>query len=41
MTEPGLMPLTASSVMRSGERLPGMAAVVMTMSATASYPAGF
>ena len=36
MTEPGRMPNTASSVMSTGARLPGIAAVVMTASASAT-----
>src|SRR5205085_1701159 len=34
MTEPGFMPRTASAVIRIGARLPGMAAVVITTSAS-------
>jgi len=36
ITEPGGMPLTASSVISTGDFLPGIAAVVMTTSVAAS-----
>src|SRR5664280_2585449 len=38
MTDPGRIPATISSVTSTGARRPGMAAVVMTMSATAAIP---